>query len=108
LASVTVEPPAGLRFVGHGVGRRQGVAGVAVSGARIRSLSISHGHLVIVLRKAVSRLGVAIGSAALTESGALRGRARAHRLKSLPLTVVVSDTRARRTPVRVQIDKLGL
>jgi hypothetical protein len=104
LAAVTVELPAGLRFVGHG--RR--VSGVAVSGARIRSVSISHGQLVLVVRRPVSSMRVTIKSAALAESAALRARARAGKLKSLPLTLVVRDAKAKRTTIRVQIRNLGL
>jgi hypothetical protein len=104
LAAVTVELPAGLRFVGRG-GR---VAGVVVSGARVRSLSISHGRLVIVVRRAVSMMGVTVKSVALVESAAVRARARAGKLKSLPLAIVVTDAKARRTTVRVQIKNLGL
>jgi hypothetical protein len=104
LAAVTVELPAGLRFVGHG--RR--VSGVAVSGARIRSVSISHGHLVITVRRAVSVMEVTVKRTALAETAALRAKARAGRLTSLPLAVVVSDAKARRTMIRVQIKNLGL
>ncbi|HEY2439179.1 MAG TPA: hypothetical protein VGI07_03055, partial [Solirubrobacteraceae bacterium] len=104
VAAVTVELPVGLRFVGRG-GR---VSGVSVSGARIRSLSISHGHLVIVVRRAVSSMRVTVKSAALAESAALRARARAGRLKSLPLTVVVRDAKSKRTTIRVRVKDLGL
>ncbi|HWD73717.1 MAG TPA: hypothetical protein VG371_01175 [Solirubrobacteraceae bacterium] len=104
VAAVTVELPAGLRFVGRG-GR---VSGVSVSGARIRSLSISHGHLVIVVRRAVSSMRVTVKSAALAESAALRARARAGKLKSLPLTVVVRDAKGKRTTIRVRVTNLGL
>jgi hypothetical protein len=103
VAAVTVELPSGLRFVRHG-GR---VAGVALSGARIRSLSISHGHLVIVLRRAVSAMRVTIKSAALAESAALRAKARAGKLRSLPLAVVVRDAKGKRTTIRVRIKNLG-
>jgi hypothetical protein len=84
------------------------VSGVSVSGARIRSLSISHGHLVIVVRRAVSSMRVTVKSAALAESAALRARARAGRLKSLPLALVVRDARSDRTTIRVRVTNLGL
>jgi hypothetical protein len=71
-------------------------------------LSISHGHLVIVVRRAVSSMRVTVKSAALAESAALRARARAGRLKSLPLTVVVRDAKGKRTTIRVRVTNLGL
>ena len=94
LSAFTVELPRGLSFAGHRSGHR-----VTVRGARVRSLSLSHGHLTVTLRSAVSRLTVTLGTAALTESAALRKAA----VGSLKLTVITTNARRRRTTVRVPV-----
>ena len=68
LRSFTVELPAGLSFAGRRSGGRTTVRGVTVSGGQIKSLGLSHGHLVVTLRSAVSRVRVKLGNAALREN----------------------------------------
>ncbi len=90
--------PPGLTFRSH---RRGKLAGVTVTGAKIKTLSISHGHLTIVLRKAASNLTVEIHGSLLSESAELRARAsRTHRL---PLTVTTENARGGRTVMRVDV-----
>ena len=102
LRAVTVALPAGLSFLS----RHHRVTHVAVSGARIRSLSLSQGHLTIVLRSAVSSLTVTLARGALKETTALRAAARARKLRRLGLSVIARDTRGRRTTIRAQIKNL--
>jgi hypothetical protein len=98
IRALTVALPSGLTFRSH---RRGKLAGVTVIGAKIKTLSISHGHLTIVLRKAASSLTVEIHGSLLSESAALRARAsRTHRL---PLTVTTENTRGGRTVMRVDV-----
>jgi hypothetical protein len=104
LDALTIELPAGLSFIGHRAGGRLTVAGVTVGGARIRSLSLSHGHLMIVLRRPVSSVTVKIRTTALRQSAALRAKAKANQLKRLGLTVIISSTQAKRTTIPVQIN----
>jgi hypothetical protein len=106
LRAFTVELPAGLSFVSHRSGHRTTVRGVRLSGARIKSLALSHGHLVVRLRSAVARVRVTVGSAALRESAALRARAK--RIKSLRLTVLTLNAKGKRTTIHVQIKHPGL
>ena len=108
LDALTVELPAGMGFVRHRVGGRLVVRGVTLIGARIRSLSLSRGHLVIVLRRAVRSVIVKISAGALKVSTSLKARARANQLRSLRLTVIAVNTSARRTTIHVQIKNLGL
>jgi hypothetical protein len=51
---------------------------------------------------------VTIARGGLTESGALQRAAKAHRLRSLNLTVIGQNTRGRRTTIRAPIKRLGL
>jgi hypothetical protein len=104
LRALTVELPAGLRFVA----RRHRVAGVTVGGAAIKSLSLSRGHLTIVFRRAVSSLAVTVKSAALTESRSLKARAKKRALKALRLAVITQTVQGKRTTIRAQIKSLGL
>ena len=99
LTGMTVELPSGLRAGRRAAVRRR----VHVSAGRLRSVTISHGHLVIRLRRAVTSTGVSIRAGAITESGSLHRRARAHRLRRLGLTVVVGRTR-----LKTQTTHLGL
>jgi hypothetical protein len=104
LRAVTVVLPAGLRFVA----RHHRVVGVSVSGAKIRSLVLAGRRLTITLRRAVANLGVTIARGGLTESGALKRAARAHRLRSLGLTAIAQNTGGRRTTIRALITRLAL
>lgn len=94
--------PPGLRFRSHGHGK---LAGVTLTGARIKTLSISHGRLTIVLRKAVSTLTVEIHGSLLSEAPGLWTRAK--HVHNLPLTVVTDNTRGQRTVIRVEVASRG-
>jgi hypothetical protein len=76
-------------------------AGVTLSGAKVKALSISHGYLTIVLRRAVSSLTIEIHGSLLTESWALT--IRSQRVHSLPLTTTTVNTRGQRTVIRVKV-----
>jgi hypothetical protein len=101
LAALTVTLPAGLSFVRHRVRHRLKLTGVRLIGAQIKSLSLSHGHLVITLRRPVSRLTVKLSPSALHERAALE--ARAGKLKSLPLILTVLNASGRRTTIRARL-----
>jgi len=108
LDALTIELPNGMSFVGHRSGRRTTVRGVTVTGGAIRSLTLSHGHLLITLSKAVQSLTVRISAAALSETPAFKARAKAKRLHGLVLTVIATNTRSKRTTMHVKITNLGL
>jgi hypothetical protein len=98
IRSLTVALPRGLRFRSHPGGAR---SGVMLTGAKIKSVSVSDGHLTLVLRRAVSSLTVQINGILLTESPSLAANTK--RAHTLPLTVTVDNTRGRRTVIRVQV-----
>ena len=108
LRALTIELPRGLSFIAHRSGHRLTVNGVRVTGATIKSLTESHGHLVVTLKRAVSSLGITLTSAALRESTALRAKAASHKLKRLPLRVIAQNTRGKRTTIVAQVTHLGL
>jgi hypothetical protein len=101
LKTLTIALPAGLRF------RRHPARGsVSLGGARIASLSLVHGRLVINLRRAVNAVTVRIGPRALSETAALRRRVRGHRVKRVPLAVSVRYAAGRRTTLHVEVTNL--
>jgi hypothetical protein len=108
LRALTVELPGGLSFITHRAGRGLTVKGVRVTGAAIKSLRVTHGHLVITLKRPASSLGITLTGAALRESAALRRKAAAHKLKRLALRIVAENTKGRRTAIRTQVTHLGL
>ena len=108
LRALTIELPRGLSFIAHRSGHRLTVNGVRLTGAAIKSLTESHGHLVVTLKRAVSSLGITLTSAALRESTALRAKAASHKLKRLPLRVIAQNTRGKRTTIVAQVTHLGL
>jgi hypothetical protein len=108
LRAFTIELPSGLSFISHRSGKRVHVSGVCLAGAAIKSMALSHGHLVITLRRAVSALTVTIKSSALKESSALKAKAKSGKLKSLNLTVITTNTKAKHSTFRARIGTGGL
>jgi len=92
LSTVTVEVPGGWSFATHRVGKRSLPSGVSLSGAKLKSATLSHGHLVIKLRKASASFKVKL-TRALVESQATATSVRAGKLKTLRLTVIAQDTK---------------
>jgi hypothetical protein len=96
LRSFAVKLPRGLSFVRHRVHGRLKLLGVALKGAKVKSLALKHGALVVTLRAPVNTLSAKIGSRALKESSALKSAARHHKLKRLQLTIVLANTAGKR------------
>jgi hypothetical protein len=103
LTGLTVALPAGLSFVGRLAGKRLTLAGVSLRGVSDRTPSLSRGRLVISLRRAVSRVTVRIGSAALHESAGLAARIRTDARTRLRLTVTTTNVENRRATLHVSI-----
>jgi hypothetical protein len=98
LTALTVEAPRGLSFVRHRVGKRLKVIGVSIKGAKVRSLAIARGRLVIKLRKPTGALRVKLTSV-LKESPAMIAKARAGKVGRLRLTVIALNTKHKRHTV---------
>jgi hypothetical protein len=107
LTALTVELPKGLSFIRHGSAKHPKVTGVSLKGAKLKSLKLSRGHLVITLKKAVRSLTVNLTTTSLTENSALAASVKSGKVKSLPLIVIATNTKHRRYTVRYTIRHLG-
>jgi hypothetical protein len=103
LRSFAIRLPRGLSVVRHRVRHRLVVVGVSLRGARVRSLSVLRGRLVVTLRLPVSGLTIIAGPKALKENAALRARARRHRAHKLRLTIVITDATGGKTTLSKQV-----
>ena len=99
LRTVTVELSDGLSFASHGIGQR----GVVLTGASIKAIGLSHGHLVITLGKPASSVVVKINAGALRERPSLERLVKHRKRHSLPLTVSTKNTNGRRATIHAQI-----
>jgi uncharacterized membrane protein YgcG len=103
LSSFTIKLPRGLSFAATRRHGRLHISGVSVSGARIKSLALSHGRLIVTLRHAVRRLSIKLGRRALKETRALRRAASGGRLRAVTLTVAIKDAAGHVTTVPLRI-----
>jgi len=103
LKSFSVKLPRGLSFVRHRIHGRLKLLGVALKGAKVKSLSLKRGALLVTLRAPVNTLSAKIGPRALKESAALRSAAKHHRLKRLQLTVLLTNTAGKRTTSKLPL-----
>ncbi len=99
IKQLTVELPRGLSFVAHRTGKRTEIRGVKLSGAKLKSLALSGGRLVIKLAKPASAVGVTLTGSALNESPALIAKAKTGKIGRLRLTVVSLDAKNKRHTV---------
>ncbi len=104
LRSVTVVLPQGLSVVtrrGHG----KRTLGVGLTGAKLKSATLSHGRLVIKARQAARRLSIRLMR--LRESASLKAKVKANLLKRLRLEVVVDNVKGQRTTASVAVKLTG-
>jgi hypothetical protein len=91
LTQVSLKLTPGISFISHKVGKKTKITGVAVRGAKIKSLAISHGRLVIKLRKAVSSFRVSLSSV-LRFSGPVVAAAAGQKKIRVKLSVIAMNT----------------
>jgi uncharacterized membrane protein YgcG len=103
LSSFTIKLPRGLSFAATRRHGRLRVSGVSVSGARVKSLALSRGRLVVTLQRAVRRLSIKLGPRALRETRALRRAAKAGRIRRLTVGLVVHDAAGQATTLPLRI-----
>jgi hypothetical protein len=92
LTQVSVKLTPGISFIKHKVGKKMKVTGVALTGAKIKSLAISKGRLVIKLKKASTSFRVKLTSV-LHEDGALIADATKGKKATLHLSLIARNTR---------------
>ncbi|MGI8716176.1 MAG: hypothetical protein ACR2NR_23935 [Solirubrobacteraceae bacterium] len=95
VSRLTIALPSGLSFTRHRVHGKRKLTGVSVRGAVVKSLSLSHGRLVITLRTASAGVTVMLGPASLKESATLRAKAEHNAIRRLKLTVIVRNAKHR-------------
>ena len=94
LRSLTVSLPKGLTVVAKRVHGKRTVA-VKLTGAKLKSATLSGGKLVITATKPASKLSVKL--TALRESASLKTKAKAKKLKGLKLRVVMRNANGKQT-----------
>jgi hypothetical protein len=92
LTQVSVKLTPGISFIKHKVGKKMKVTGVSLTGAKIKSLAISKGRLVIKLKKASTSFRVKLTSV-LHEDGALIADATKGKKATLHLSLIARNTR---------------
>ncbi len=105
---MTVTLPSGLSFRGHRAHHLRLVRGITLKGAKLRSAVLSHGRLVLTLRRTTRRATVTLGPSSLRESKALRAKARAHKLTRLRLHVAVLNAHHQTRSLTIAIGKSHL
>ena len=103
IARMTLQLPRGLSFKGYRLDKRRRVLGLSLPGARLRAQWLSHGRLIIVLRRPARSIMVTLGSIALRESRALSARAASGKIGRVTVTVVVGVWHGSRAVVRVRL-----
>jgi hypothetical protein len=92
LTQVSVKLTPGISFIKHKVGKKMKITGVSLTGAKIKSLAISKGRLVIKLRKASTSFRVKLTSV-LHEDSALIADAAKGKKATLHLSLISRNTR---------------
>lgn len=87
LSSFVVSLPKGLSFISKGL-----KTGLKIKGAKIKSAKIKHGKLTVKLKAPAGSASVSLTAKALKASKALIKGVTDHKVKSLKLTVKVTDT----------------
>ena len=118
IASVAVGLPAGLKF-SHSAfvtkktcvtkkGKKKcttitQIKGLGVSGASVKSVALKAGRLVITLKKAAGSVTVKLTGPVLTETSALQTKVKKHKVKSLTVTLKVTDAKHTSTSVPLKL-----
>ena len=87
----------------HRVGKRLKLTGVSLRGAKVKSLGLSHGRLMIALRRPSAAVTVILGSPSLRESASLQAKARRNQIRTLKLTVTVGNAKHKSRTLRLKV-----
>ena len=118
IASVAVGLPAGLKFSRAGIttsktcvakrGRRNCttitlIKGLGISGAGAKSVAEKAGKLVITLKRAAGSVTVNLSGPVLTETGSLQSGVKNRKVKSVAVTLKVTDAKRTSTSVPLKL-----
>ncbi len=115
IAALAVGLPAGLKFARpgittsktcagkHGKNCTMLIKGFGVSGASVKSVALKGGTLVVTLKKAAGRVTVNVGGPVLTETGSLQSAVKNHNVKTITVTLKVTDARHTTTSVPLKL-----
>lgn len=106
LTAFAVQLPAGLHFAKHRVHGRLRLEGVSVGGAKVRSVILKRGVLVVKLRRAAAGISLKVSRTAIDESATLERSVRHNRIKSVVLVVAVRDANGKITDLRARVKRI--
>lgn len=95
LTQVSLKLTPGISFIKHKVGNKMKITGVSVKGAKVRSLAIAHGRLVIKLRRPARSFRVSL-STVLRLGGPVITAAAHHKKIRVRLSMITLNTRHKR------------
>jgi hypothetical protein len=117
VASLAVGLPAGLKIARSAIttsptcvtkhGRKNcttPIKGLGVSGASVKSVALKGGTLVVTLKKPAASVAVSVSGPVLTETSSLQSRVKAHKVKSVTVTLKVIDTKRTTTSLPVKLN----
>jgi len=103
LSSFTVALPSGVSFTRHRVRKVLKLIGISLTGGRLKSARLSHGQLVVTLRRPVTSVIVSVSNRALKESRGLRSKIDHGTVKRLKLKVIVRNAAGESTTLTVAL-----
>jgi hypothetical protein len=118
VSSVSVGIPAGLKFSSAGVvmtktcttkgGKKKCTTttltkGLGIKGATAKSVALKGGKLLITLKKAAGKFTISLSGPVLTESGSLQTKVKKHKVKTLSVTLKVTDAKHTSTTVPLKL-----
>lgn len=119
VSSVSVGLPAGLKFSSAGVvmtktcttkgGKKKCTTttltkGLGIKGATAKSVALKGGKLLITLKKAAGKFTISLSGPVLTESGSLQTKVKKHKVKTLTVTLKVTDAKHTSTSVPLKLN----
>lgn len=107
LDAFAIELPAGLKFVKRRVHGRLRLEGVSIGGAKVKSVVLKRGALVVTLRQASAGISLKVSAAGIGESAALERQVHSKRVKSVRLVAAVRDANGKITDLTARITHLS-
>jgi hypothetical protein len=101
LKSVALKPPRGLSF--KCVKSGKSCKGLSVTGAVIKSAKVTHGQLVVTVKKPTAKLTLTAKGPLLRESKALQTKVQKHKVKTLTFTLKVKDAKGTTTKILLKL-----